>query len=109
MKEYTLLSILAAITVAVLDLVILRTKILRQSTFWIFLLVMYAFKTIVNGYLTWRPIVMYGEEFNLGIRIVTIPVEDYVYGFSLIALSVVVWEHFKLKERNRDKSLGLQK
>jgi lycopene cyclase domain-containing protein len=98
-KEYTLFSVLAAMIVVALDLLVIKTRILRQSAFWIFLLVMFAFKTIVNGYLTWRPIVIYGEKFNLGVRIVTIPVEDYIFGFTLIALSTMLWEYFKQKEK----------
>ncbi len=102
MKEYTLVASFAAIVVVAFDLIVLRTRILRQSTFWMCLLVLFGFKTFVNGYLTWRPIVIYGEEFNLGVRIVTIPVEDYVYGFSLIALSIILWEYFKSTDRNKN-------
>ena len=96
-KEYTLLAIASAIAVILLDLLVLRTRILVMKIFWIFLIVMYGFKTLVNGYLTWRPIVLYGEEFTSGVRFFTIPLEDYVYGFSLIALRVVLWEYWKSK------------
>jgi lycopene cyclase domain-containing protein len=92
MKEYTLLAIASALATIWLDR-FLHTTILRRKIFWIFLGVMFFFKTIVNGYLTWRPIVLYGESFYLGVRLGTIPVEDYVYGFSLVALSVILWEH----------------
>jgi lycopene cyclase domain-containing protein len=96
MKEYTLLAIASALITIWLDR-FLGTNILRRKVFWVFLGVMYFFKTIVNGYLTWRPIVLYGESFYLGIRLGRIPIEDYVYGFSLIALSVIFWEHHKNK------------
>ncbi|MBX2989918.1 MAG: lycopene cyclase domain-containing protein [Bacteroidetes bacterium] len=99
MKEYTLLAIGSGLVVIVLDVFILRTKILGTKVFWMFLCVMYGFKTVVNGYLTWRPIVMYGDEFYLGVRLFTIPVEDYLYGFSLITLSVVLWEYWRIKQR----------
>ncbi len=56
---------------------------------------MYGFKLIANGYLTWRPIVIYGQEHFLGVRLGTIPLEDFVYGFALIGLSVVLWEYFR--------------
>lgn len=98
MKEYTLLATLAALLTVAVDLRLLRTGILTRGAFWIFLAVMYGFKTIINGYLTARPIVLYGDEFYLGVRLLTIPVEDYIYGFSLITLSVVLWEHFKRKQ-----------
>jgi len=97
MKEYTIAAVAAALLVAFLDRK-LRTRVLRQSAFWIFLAVMYAFKLLANGYLTWRPIVTYNSEFFLGVRVFTIPVEDFIYGFSLIALSVILWEYFKVQK-----------
>ena len=100
MKEYTLFSVASALIVVTLDRM-LGTHVLARRTFWIFLTVMYGFKLIVNGYLTWRPIVLYGREFFMGIRLWTIPAEDFLYGFSLIALSVILWEFFKEKEEGR--------
>lgn len=94
MKEYTVFSLLAAGAVFWLD-GRLKTAVLRSRIFWVFLLVMYVFKLVANGYLTGRPIVLYNETFFLGIRLGTIPLEDFVYGFSIIAFSVVLWEFFK--------------
>jgi lycopene cyclase domain-containing protein len=94
MKEYTLLALVAAAVAVLVDRV-LGTRILARKTFWMFLAAMFGFKLLANGYLTWRPIVLYADEFFLGIRLFTIPVEDFVYGFSLIALSVIFWEYFK--------------
>jgi lycopene cyclase domain-containing protein len=58
---------------------------------------MFIFILIINGYLTWRPIVIYGEAFYLGIRVFTIPVEDFLFGFSLITLNLIIWECFDKK------------
>lgn len=98
MKEYTLLAAASALMTIWLDR-FLGTNVLRRKIFWIFLGVMFFFKVFVNGYLTWRPIVLYGEPYYLGVRLGTIPVEDFVYGFSLVALSVILWErHMRQKE-----------
>lgn len=106
-KEYTLLAIGSGLIIIVLDVFILRTRILATKIFWIFLCIMFGFKTVVNGYLTWRPIVVYGEQFNVGIRLFTIPIEDYVYGFSLITLSVMLWEYLKnAKHRSLSKKMS---
>lgn len=96
MKEYTLLAAAAVVVALALDAV-LRTHLVRQKRFWIFWVVMAFFKTVVNGYLTWRPIVLYGDQFNLGFRIGTIPVEDYLYGFALLTMNIVLWEYFTMK------------
>ena len=47
---------------------------------------------IVNGILTGtgleQPVVMYNNEENLGVRLLTIPLEDSVYGFELFLLNL---------------------
>lgn len=94
-KEYTLLALAASLIVFVLDGAVFKTHVMRQTRFWIFILVMFTFKMIVNGFLTWRPIVLYNEGFYQGSRFVTIPFEDFFYGFSLISLTIILWEYFK--------------
>ncbi len=96
MKEYTICAVIAAVITIALD-VRLKTNVLRNPSFWMFQAVMVFFAILSNGYLTWRPIVLYGEGHFLGIRLWTIPLEDFVYGFSLTALSVIVWEYLGKK------------
>jgi len=54
---------------------------------------------IVNGILTGygltEPVVWYNNAENLSIRILTIPVEDVVYGFELIILTIFIYEKIK--------------
>lgn len=52
---------------------------------------------IVNGYLTYRPIVIYNPSYYLNIRFFSIPVEDFLFGFSLIYFNLIIWEYFKQK------------
>jgi lycopene cyclase domain-containing protein len=98
MMDYTILVIMGSLTVIVLDY-ILGTGILRQRLFWMFWLAVTVLMFIVNGYLTWRPIVIYNEAKMLGVRLFTIPLEDFFFGFSLIGLNLIIWEYFKRKEQ----------
>ena len=54
---------------------------------------------IVNGILTGtgleQPIVWYDNTENLGIRFLTIPIEDVFYGMELILLHIFFFERFK--------------
>ena len=54
---------------------------------------------IVNGTLTGtglaEPVVWYNETEIIGLRILTIPVEDVFYGLELILMNVVLYEIFK--------------
>ena len=96
MKEYTLISI---ISVAAAVLVDAKTgvRVLRRKEFYLFLAVILVFKFLVNGFLTGREIVMYNPGFFLGIRIGSIPLEDFMFGFSMVTLTIVFWEYWKTK------------
>ena len=54
---------------------------------------------LVNGILTGTglagPVVSYNPLFNLGIRIMTIPVEDFIYGFELFLINLAFYLRLK--------------
>lgn len=54
---------------------------------------------IVNGILTGtglqQPVVWYNNAENIGIRVLTIPVEDFVYALELLLLNLFFYEKFK--------------
>ena len=97
MKEYTKLAALSVAAVVTVD-ILLGTRLVLKKKFWVFWVVMFAIIFIVNGFLTWRPVVTYGSEFYLGMRLFTIPVEDFLYGFSLLTGNIVIWEYYTVKK-----------
>ncbi|WP_448634166.1 lycopene cyclase domain-containing protein [Pedobacter panaciterrae] len=56
---------------------------------------------IVNGLLTGtaleEPVVWYNQAQIIGLRILTIPVEDVFYGMALILLNLLIYLHLKIK------------
>jgi lycopene cyclase domain-containing protein len=64
---------------------------------------------IVNGILTgsWieAPIVSYNPAENMGIRLLTIPVEDIFYGFEMILLNIYFMHLFEKKWGVREGDL----
>jgi len=103
MKEYTLLAVISVLFALTLDFV-LGIKLIRNKKFWVFWLIMFVLIFIINGYLTWRPIVIYGESFYLGIRLFTIPVEDFLFGFSLITSNIVLWEYYTKRMKEKENA-----
>lgn len=73
---------------------VLKTHLKKRPLFWYFHGFVFVMTILTNGYLTARPIVLYGEPFYLGIRLGTIPIEDFFYGFGLITFNVVLFEFF---------------
>ncbi len=54
----------------------------------------------LTGMLTKQPIVNYNEAEIIGLRIITIPVEDSVYSLLMLMLVVTVYEYVKSKPNN---------
>jgi len=93
-KEYTGLMLIF-LGAAIISDRVLKTNLLLRSKFFIYLATLIGFILIFNGYLTWRPVVLYGEAYQLGFRLGTIPVEDFGYGISLVFLNTILYEKFK--------------
>jgi lycopene cyclase domain-containing protein len=68
---------------------------LGRRSFWMALAISYIPFLIANGVLTGMPIVLYGEGHILGIRIGTIPLEDFFYSFSMLGFNYLVFLIFR--------------
>ena len=74
-------------------------------------LIIYAFPfLIVNGALTGagleNPVVWYNNLENLGLRIITIPVEDFFYGLGLMVANIAIYEHLLGAETKKGRRYG---
>ncbi|MCY3720841.1 MAG: lycopene cyclase domain-containing protein [Candidatus Poribacteria bacterium] len=101
-KQYTGL-VLCCIGLVGLTDTLLRTELLMQPKTYIYLGIVVGLILIFNGYLTARPVVLYGEAYQMGYRILTIPIEDFGYGFTLMLFNAMFYEkvfNFTLRRNN---------
>ena len=101
-KEYTAFALGALGIVGILD-DILPAKLFPQKRTLLYVLVVTICNGVFNGYLTARPVVIYDNTYNLGIRLGTIPVEDFFYGLSLILLATIFYELLNKKYEHSRK------
>ena len=89
--SYTALAVIGVLAAAVVDLALLRTKLLLRKAFWTAYAIMVVFQLAVNGVFTGVPIVRYDAAQIIGLRIVYAPVEDVLFGFAMILLTLSTW------------------
>lgn len=100
MTSYTAAATVAVLVAILVDLVMLRTRLLRSGTWWMAYAIIVIFQLITNGWLTGRGIVRYSDNAILGSgrivflgdgRIAYAPVEDLAFGFALVLISCAGW------------------
>ena len=88
---YTELAILSVLLVIVIDRYLLKTRLLEKKAFWTAYAIIVFFQLITNWWLTSRNILSYSEEAIIGWRIASAPVEDLLFGFSMVTLTMSLW------------------
>jgi lycopene cyclase domain-containing protein len=88
---YTALVAAGILIAAMIDLIVLRTFLLRRKAFWVAYAILLGFQLLVNGLLTGLRIVRYSDAAILGARLGYAPVEDIGFGFALILLTLSCW------------------
>ena len=93
-KEYTAIVLIVFGFVFLLD-ILLKTHLFQKSRTYNFSSILLLMMLVFNGYLTARPVVLYQVQYQLDFRIITIPIEDFFYGFALIFLVLIIYEKLK--------------
>ncbi len=97
---YTAAALLGVGLTVLLDLVVLRTRLLTRRAFWTAYAIVVFFQLITNGVLTGRRIVTYDPDVVVGGaeprllgdgRIAYAPVEDLLFGFALVVQTLAWW------------------
>jgi lycopene cyclase domain-containing protein len=70
---------------------VLRTNLLRRKAFWTAYAIVLFFQVIVNGVLTGLPIVRYNPHAIIGLRFVYAPIEDVLFGFTMVLVTLASW------------------
>ena len=99
-RQYTGLVLCCFGIVGLTD-TLLGTDLLLQPKTYIYLAIVSGLILVFNGYLTARPVVLYGEAYQSGYRILTIPVEDFGYGFTLALFNAMLYEVLKAARHER--------
>ena len=102
---YTQLAIASVLVVVAADMWVLRTRMVTRKVFWTSYAIVVFFQLVSNGMFTGFGIVKYDGDAIIGQtspaigpppflgdgRIAFAPVEDLLFGFSLILLSISGW------------------
>jgi lycopene cyclase domain-containing protein len=89
--SYTVAAALGVAGSLLLDLFILRTRLVLGRVFWCLYPIIVVFQLASNGVLTGRGVVRYNPDAILGVRLVYAPVEDLAFGFALVLATLSVW------------------
>jgi lycopene cyclase domain-containing protein len=60
---------------------------------------------LVNGVLTALPVVWYNNNYNLGVRLTTIPIEDTMYSMLMLLLTISVYELLRRRKPKQKNTL----
>ena len=99
--SYTALVFVAAAVSLILELTVIRSGLLKMGRFYAAYGIVVFFQFLTNGYLTNTEIVEYDPAAIIGFRIFYAPVEDLLFGFALVLLTMATWTRLGKSERQR--------
>ncbi|HET6214128.1 MAG TPA: lycopene cyclase domain-containing protein [Micromonosporaceae bacterium] len=88
---YTVAVTLGVAAALVLDVAVLRTRLVLGRVFWATYPIVLFFQLLSNGVLTGLRVVSYDPATIVGTRLGYAPVEDLAFGFALVLTTLSVW------------------
>ena len=95
MPEYSIAAVAGVVAVVLYETRRLRTGLFRSPSYWATMAISFFFMVLVNGWLTKlsAPIVRYNPHRRSPWRFpFDIPVEDFLYGFTLLTWVLLRWK-----------------
>lgn len=97
--SYTQLAVAVVVVAIVIDVVVIRTRLLFRKGFWTAYAIVISFQLLTNAWLTndvrvGTAIVNYNPNEILGIRLAYAPIEDLLFGFAMVLLTLVSWVYW---------------
>ena len=89
--SYSALAVVAVVAVLAVDLAVYRTRMVTRRVFWVAYAIVIVFQLLMNGVLTGLDVVVYEPDAIWGPRIAYAPVEDLLFGFAMVTLTVASW------------------
>jgi lycopene cyclase domain-containing protein len=91
---YSDIALDAVLIAVIFDLFILRRQMVTRGLFWLSYGLILPFQLLTNWWLTSKLIVMYTPASIIGRRLAGAPIEDLLFGFSMILLTLSLWDYF---------------
>jgi lycopene cyclase domain-containing protein len=88
---YSTLAVVAVVAVVMVDLAVYRTRMVTRPVFWAAYAIVVVFQLLMNGVLTGLGVVTYDPDVIWGPRIAYAPVEDLLFGFAMVTLTLASW------------------
>lgn len=88
---YTWAAALGVAVALLVDLALLRTRLVTRAVFWWTYPLILVFQLLANGVLTGERVVRYARGAILGPRLAYAPIEDIAFGFALVLITLSVW------------------
>ena len=89
--SYSTLAVVAVVGVLAVDLAVYLTRMVTRRAFWAAYAIIVTFQLLMNGVLTGLDVVTYDPGSIWGPRIAYAPVEDLLFGFAMVTLTLASW------------------